>query len=94
MAENSVSGLSIQAFWLCACKWQVGVSKHKRPFMGAHTLRLMVVHNTLEFILGPPTHENCNYLEGQEDLLSRLITPISHIVTLIIPIINLVTKSP
>ena len=34
------------------------------------------------------------YLEGQEDLVSRLVTPITHIVTLIIPIINVVTKSP
>ena len=34
------------------------------------------------------------YLEGQGDLVSRLITPVTHIVTLIIPIINLLTKSP
>ena len=34
------------------------------------------------------------YLEGQGDLLSRLITPITHIVTLVIPLINLLTKSP
>ena len=32
-------------------------------------------------------------LEGQGDLLSRLITPISHIETPMIPIINLLTKS-
>ena len=35
-----------------------------------------------------------SYLEGQGDLVSRLITPITHIVTLVIPIINLLTKSP
>ena len=35
-----------------------------------------------------------DYLEGQGDLVSRLITPITHIVTLFIPIINLLTKSP
>ena len=35
------------------------------------------------------------YLEGQEDLASRLITSITHIiVTLIIPLANLLTKSP
>ena len=34
------------------------------------------------------------YLEGQGDLVSRLITPLTHIVSPIIPIINLVTKSP
>ena len=34
-----------------------------------------------------------DYLEGQGDLVGRLITPINHIVTLIIPIINLLTKS-
>ena len=34
------------------------------------------------------------YLEGQGDLVSRLITPITHIVTPIIPISNPVTKSP
>ena len=35
-----------------------------------------------------------SYLEGQEDLVSRLITPITHIVTLILPIISRLTKSP
>ena len=35
-----------------------------------------------------------SYLEGQGDLVSRIITPITHIVTPIIPIINLLTKSP
>ena len=34
------------------------------------------------------------YLEGQGDLVSRVITPITQIVSPIIPIINLVTKSP
>ena len=34
------------------------------------------------------------YLEGQWDFVSRLITPITHIVTLLIPIINPLTKSP
>ena len=35
-----------------------------------------------------------DYLEGHWDLVRRLITPISHIVTPIILIINLLTKSP
>ena len=35
-----------------------------------------------------------HYLEGQGDLVSRLVTPISHITTPIIPIISLLTKSP
>ena len=35
-----------------------------------------------------------SFLEGQADLVSRLITPITHIVFLLIPIINLLTKSP
>ena len=34
------------------------------------------------------------YLEGQEVLVSRYITPIPHITTLNIPIINLLNKSP
>ena len=34
------------------------------------------------------------HLEGHGDLVSRLISPISHIITPIIPIINLLTKSP
>ena len=34
------------------------------------------------------------YLEGQGDLVSRLVTPITHIVTLLIPFINPLTKSP
>ena len=33
-------------------------------------------------------------LGGSGDLVSRLITPITHIVTLIIPIMNILTKSP
>ena len=33
-------------------------------------------------------------LEGRGDLVSRLITPISHIVTLVILILNLLTRSP
>ena len=34
------------------------------------------------------------FLEGQGDLKSRLITPLTHIVTLIIHIIHLLTVSP
>ena len=34
------------------------------------------------------------YLAGQGDVVSRLITPITYIVTPFIPIINLLTKSP
>ena len=39
---------------------------------------------------------NCpkSYLEGQGDLVTWIITPITHIVTLAIPLINLLTKSP
>ena len=33
-------------------------------------------------------------LEGQGDLVRRLVTHITHIVTLVIPIINMLTKSP
>ena len=40
------------------------------------------------------TRKGTTYLEGQGDLASRLISPITHIVTLLIPIINLLTKSP
>ena len=39
-------------------------------------------------------HFYTTYLEGQWDLVSRLITPITHIVTLAIHLINLLTKSP
>ena len=34
------------------------------------------------------------HLEGQGDLVSRFITPITHIVIPFIPVINLLTKSP
>ena len=34
------------------------------------------------------------YLEGQGDLVSRVLTPITHIVTLVLPLILLLTKSP
>ena len=34
------------------------------------------------------------YLEGHGDLVSRLITPVSHILTPIVPIIDLLSKSP
>ena len=33
-------------------------------------------------------------MEGQEDLVCRLITCITHVVTLLIPIISLVIQSP
>ena len=33
------------------------------------------------------------YLECQGDIVSRLITPMTHIVTPVIPLINLLTKS-
>ena len=35
-----------------------------------------------------------HYLEGQGDLVSRLIAPITYVVTLVIPLINLLTQSP
>ena len=35
-----------------------------------------------------------SHLEGQGDLVSRLITPITHIVTLVIVILDLFIKSP
>ena len=38
--------------------------------------------------------QNMNYLEGQGDLVSRLITPIIHIVTVILLVMDLLTKSP
>ena len=40
--------------------------------------------------------ETINYLMGFriQGLVSRLITPITHKVTLLIPIINLLTESP
>ena len=41
-----------------------------------------------------PLFQTSVYLEGQGDLVSRLITPITHIGTLNIPIISLLTKSP
>ena len=34
-----------------------------------------------------------NYLEGQKDLVSRFISPTSHIVASVIPAANLLTKS-
>ena len=34
------------------------------------------------------------YLEGQGDLVTRLVTVITHLVTLVNPVINLLTKSP
>ena len=34
------------------------------------------------------------YLEGHGDLVSRLVTPVTHIITLIMLTINLLTKSP
>ena len=37
--------------------------------------------------------EELVYLEGHGDLVSALITPISHIITPVIPIFNLLTKS-
>ena len=47
-----------------------------------------------QVLLGGGSTQGLAYLEGQGDLVSRSITPITHIVTLPIPIINLLTKSP
>ena len=44
---------------------------------------------TQSLLLCPPF-----YLEGHGNLVSRLITPITHIVTPVIPLINPLTKSP
>ena len=38
--------------------------------------------------------QNDPYLEGQGDFVSRSITPIRHVATLLIPSMNLLTKSP
>ena len=38
--------------------------------------------------------EEKKYSEGQGDLVSRFINPINHLVTLVTPISNLLTKSP
>ena len=49
---------------------------------------------------GPATEELLLFLllllllGGSWDLVSRLINPIIHIITLLVPIINLLTKSP
>ena len=45
-------------------------------------------------LTSPCFGEITTYLEGRGDLVSRLITHITHIVTLVIPINNLLTKSP
>ena len=37
---------------------------------------------------------NCGYLEGQEDLVSRLIIGISRVPLWVMGVINLLTKSP
>ena len=34
-----------------------------------------------------------DHLEGQWDLVSRLLAPITHIVSLVIPLVNLILKS-
>ena len=48
--------------------------------------------NILGSILGFPILGS--YLEGRGDVVSRLTAHITHTVTLIIPIINLLTRSP
>ena len=48
---------------------------------------LAILHTAALFL----KHET--YLEGQGDLVSRLITPVTHIVALVLPIINPLTKS-
>ena len=41
-----------------------------------------------------PVYPFESYLEGQGDLVSRLLTPTTPIMTLVILIVNLLTKSP
>ena len=68
------------------------------------TLVMMGVYNTLKPV--ESMHYNLTsefriwglaglpYLEGHGDLVGRIITPISHIITPPIPICNLLAKSP
>ena len=41
-----------------------------------------------------PPLKHDGHLEGQGDLVSRLLTPLTHIATQLTPIMNLLTKSP
>ena len=58
------------------------------------TQRMSKHLRTTRNIAGPHNPLKVHYLEGQGDLVSRLITPIIHIVNPFIPIINLLSKSP
>ena len=48
----------------------------------------------VELLYTNPNIRHILYLEGQGDLVSRRITPISHRITPIFPITNPLTKSP
>ena len=76
---------------------QVPLTFPKRPY--TNPLPCMTCSMFFSTWFSPSGAGNCDalehpYLEGQGDLVSSLITPITHIVTLVIPLINLVTKSP
>ena len=60
-----------------------GVARKLRNFRLQHSLGS----------LGPPALRN-SHMESQGDLVSRLRTSITHVVILIIPILNLLTTSP
>ena len=57
-------------------------------------LQLVVMEYSLICLKEVNTVHYIEYLERRGDSVSRLITPITHIVTLVIPLINLLTKSP
>ena len=61
---------------------------YQNPFKG---MSCRERQNLKSKTVDPP---DITYLEGHGDLVNRLITPISHIVSPFIPIINLLTKSP
>ena len=69
------------------CGFRVGALRAQEK---THDPKGQTVRNTTRSRSSPA---HCrHYLEGQGDLVSRLITPRTHIVTLFIPIINLLTK--
>ena len=57
-------------------------------------LQLVIMEYSLNCLKEVNTVHYIEYLERRGDLVSRLMTPITHIVTLVIPLINLLTKSP
>ena len=79
----------------CRASSQRKPGLYRAPKERSQTAKRLRPQHILSYSRDSESHMlNVAYLEGQGDLVGRLRTPITHILTLFIPMIKLLTKSP